>query len=91
MALKQEVLELTDFEESAINEGLQKGEVIGIQKGRIESKQATLKNLLTRRFKDISQEIISKIDNCEDIQKLETSINNIFDYTNSNDVLDFLT
>ena len=66
------------------------GEVIGIQKGRIESKQATLKSLLTRRFKSISEEISSKIDNCNDIQKLETSIDNIFDYTNVNDVLDFL-
>lgn len=67
------------------------GKLEGKLEGRIESKQATLKSLLTRRFKDISEEIISKIDNCSDIDKLEKAINNIFDYTNSNDVLTFLS
>ena len=91
MALKQEVLELTDFEESAMNEGLQKGEVIGIQKGKLETNRERLKRLLMKKFKDISEELVSKIDNCDDIVKLETSIDNIFDYTQANDVLDFLS
>ena len=95
MALKQEVLELTDFEESAINEGVQKGklegEVIGIQKGKLETNRERLKRLLTKKFKGISDEIISKIDNCDNIVKLETTIDNIFDYTQANDVLEFLS
>ena len=90
MALREQVLELTDFEESAINEGIQKGEAIGIQKGKLETNRERLKRLLTKKFKSISDEMISKIDNCDDIVKLETTIDNIFDYTQANDVLDIL-
>ncbi|GIW21881.1 MAG: hypothetical protein KatS3mg068_0888 [Candidatus Sericytochromatia bacterium] len=61
-------------------------ELRGIEKGKIE----TLKYLLKKKFKELPKEIEEKINNCNDLNKLDLIIDNIFDISSLDEVNKYL-
>ncbi|GIW21745.1 MAG: hypothetical protein KatS3mg068_0752 [Candidatus Sericytochromatia bacterium] len=46
----------------------------------------TLKYLLKKKFKELPKEIEEKINNCNDLNKLDLIIDNIFDISNLDEI-----
>ena len=68
------------------NQGMEKGELIGIEKGKREEKQNTLKDLLKVKLGTLSSPLENQLTNTS-LEKLNELTLNIFNVTNEEDVL----
>ena len=68
------------------NQGMEKGELIGIEKGKREEKQNTLKDLLKVKLGTLSRPLENQLTNTS-LEKLNELTLNIFNVTNEEDVL----
>ncbi len=68
------------------NQGMEKGELIGIEKGKREEKQNTLKDLLKVKLGTLSSPLEKQLTNTS-LEKLNELTLNIFNVTNEEDVL----
>ena len=68
------------------NQGMEKGELIGIEKGKREEKQNTLKDLLKVKLGTLSSSLEKQLTNTS-LEKLNQLTLNIFNVTNEEDVL----
>ena len=68
------------------NQGMKKGELIGIEKGKREEKQNTLKDLLKVKLGTLSRPLEKQLTNTS-LEKLNQLTLNIFNVTNEEDVL----
>ena len=68
------------------NQGMEKGELIGIEKGKREEKQNTLKDLLKVKLGTLSRPLEKQLTNTS-LEKLNELTLNIFNVTNEEDVL----
>ena len=68
------------------NQGMEKGELIGIEKGKREEKQNTLKDLLKVKLGTLSRPLEKQLTNTS-LEKLNQLTLNIFNVTNEEDVL----
>ena len=68
------------------NQGMEKGELIGIEKGKREEKQNTLKEQLKVKLGTLSSSLEKQLTNTS-IEKLDQLTLNIFNVTNEEDVL----
>ncbi|MFN4152432.1 MAG: DUF4351 domain-containing protein, partial [Candidatus Sericytochromatia bacterium] len=69
-----------------LNESFEKGEKIGIEKGKLEGLKLNLLKLLTKKFGDIPIEIEDKILSCNDISKIDLLLDNIFDISSFEEI-----
>lgn len=68
-------------------QGRLEGRVEGRLEGKLETARQRLKNLLNRKFGNVSENILSKIDSCEKAENLEKSIDSIFDINSPEEIL----
>ena len=68
------------------DQGMEKGETIGIEKGKREEKQNTLKDLLKVKLGTLSRPLEKQLTNTS-LEKLNELTLNIFNVTNEEDVL----
>ncbi|WP_270469931.1 DUF4351 domain-containing protein, partial [Faecalibacillus faecis] len=68
------------------NQGMEKGELIGIEKGKREEKQNTLKEQLKVKLGTLSRPLEKQLTNTS-LEKLNELTLNIFNVTNEEDIL----
>ena len=74
--------------EEGLQKGLQKGRKEGLEEGELIKSKSLLIKLLVKKFKHITDDLIDKINNCNDIKLIENTVENIFDLNSINDIDD---
>lgn len=82
MTAVKEIYELTDYEEDLIKEGKIEGKI----EGKLEALKNKALKLLTKKLGDTPSTLEEKILACNDIEKLDNILDNIFDITSFEEV-----
>lgn len=76
--------------DESFDKGKIEGEIIGIEKGVLKGKAETLRNkimkLLTKKLGNIPKALEEKIISCNDIEKLDSLLDNIFDFNSFEEI-----
>ncbi|GIW21873.1 MAG: hypothetical protein KatS3mg068_0880 [Candidatus Sericytochromatia bacterium] len=71
-------------------EGIEKGKIEGLKEGELIATRNKLIKLLLKKFRELPKEIEEKINNCNDLNKLDLIIDNIFDISSLDEINKFL-
>ena len=69
-------------------EGISEGEIIGLEKGQLIKAKSLLIKLLIKKFKNINDNLINRINNSNDIKLIENVVENIFDLNSIKEIDD---
>lgn len=73
-----------------IEKGIEKGKIEGLKEGELRSSKNKVIRLLNKKLKDIPKEIEERLLKCTDINKLDLIIDNIFDISSLEQVVEYL-